>query len=75
MVKQTLTRASDHPHTLFVTALANFLNGVGSCGLHNTEEYSRNISMPKVTLERYLLSAFAEAGRGDIATYRRLLFL
>jgi hypothetical protein len=75
MVNQHPPKANDHPRTLFVTALANFFNGVGSCGLHNTEEYSRSISMPKVTLGRYLLSEFADAGLGDVAKYRRLFFL
>ena len=60
--------------TLLVTALANFRRGTESCGLHNTEQYSRNISMPRVTLEMYLLSDFADEGRDEGDKYRKLFF-
>lgn len=65
---------NDLPHTLLVTALANFLSGAGSRGLHSTEQYSRNISVPRVTLETYLLSDLADVGRDDGVKYRRLFF-
>ena len=60
--------------TLFVTALANFLKGAGSSGLHNMAVYSRSISTPNVTAG----TSFSELdlddpGRED-GTKRRLFF-
>lgn len=62
-------------HTLLVTALANFLKGVESFGLHNTEQYKSSISMPRVRLGIYWPSDFDDVGRDDGGKYRRLFFL
>jgi hypothetical protein len=74
MIKSKSSREKLALHTLLVTALANFLRGAGSCGLHKTEQYSRSISIPRVTLGTCLPSDFADAGRDDGAKYLRLFF-